>query len=329
MSTAVVPPPTSFTFRSLQVSQITWALTDTTGVAITGATLAATCYQNRNLQNPVQYPGTAITGFTNISLPETATPGTYTAFLPATINPSPSTTGYITVITALMGSTPIGTWTIPTVFIPPQNVNDLVSLDQCKSWLQIDSTNTDDDGTIQFLISGFTQYVSNRTGISSFTQTQTYNEIYDGNGNTRLFVLNPPIVTLNSVTIGSSQAPISTDLVTPGVYVEQSKKSIAFRNGGGNYTGFITQWMFPFTFVKGMGNIQINYVGGYTSVPYDLAEAAMIAVGQNYRRKDWIDLASKALSSGAGVSGTTRYRDWALPPHVEKIIYYYSRYARS
>ena len=325
MST-IVSPPTSFTLRALQQALLPWVLTDQNGNPIAGATVTGTLYANRNLQNVTQFPGTAVTNFTNVSFVESPA-GTYTASLPATINPPAASLGFATVITALSGSTPIGTWTIPTVVIPPQNLFDLVTLDQTKDYLGLQSSNTDDDITIQFLISGFSQYVLNRTGISSFTQTQTFNEIYDGNGNQRLFVLNPPIVTLNSVTIGSFSVPISTGLIVSGVYVEQSGRSIAFRNSGGVLSPPFS--IYPYYFTRGYGNIQVNYIGGYTSVPFDLGVCTMKVVAQNYRRKDWIDLASKSLSAGAGVTGTTRYRDWAMPPECEETLRFFSRYARS
>ena len=327
MST-IVSPPTSFTFRALQQALLTWTLTDQNGNPISGATVTATLYANRNLQNTTQYPGTAVTNFTNVSLVETpALSGIYVATLPATINPSAATLGFATVISALSGSTSIGTWTIPSVVIPPENINDLVTLDQTKDYLGLQPSNTDDDITIQFLISGFSQYVLNRTGISSFTQTQTYNETYDGNNNQRIFVLNPPIVTLNSVTIGSYTVPMSTSLITAGVYVEQSGRSIAFRNSPGVLMPPYS--IYPYAFTKGQGNILISYIGGYTSVPYDLGEAAMEAVSLAYRRKDWIGLESKSLSAGAGVTGTTRYFMGHLTPGIERVLNFYSRYARS
>jgi len=325
MST-IVSPPTSFTFRALQQNLLTWTLTDNSGNPITGATVSATLYANRNLQNVTQYPGTADSIFVNIPLVETP-PGTYTGVIPVTFNPGSATLGFATVITALSGSTNIGTWTIPSVVIPPQNINDLVTLDQAKNYIGLEPSNTDDDITIQFLITGFSQYVLNRTGISSFTQTQTYNEIYDGNNNQRIFVLNPPIVALNTVTIGSYSVPLSTSLVTAGVYVEQSGRSIAFRNSPGVLMPPYS--IYPYAFTKGQGNIQINYIGGYTSVPYDLGECAMEAVSLAYVRKDWIGLESKALSAGAGVTGTTKYFMKHLTPGCERTLNFYSRYARS
>ena len=86
--------------------------------------------------------------------------------------------------------------------------------------------------------------------------------------------------------------------------------------------------IFPYLFTPGIGNVQVSYSAGYTRCPYDLQEACFKAVAINYRRKEYIDLASKSLSAGAGVSGTISYRHWALPPEIEAVINHYARYAR-
>jgi hypothetical protein len=326
MSTTIVSPPQSFTFRALQQAQITWNLTDQLGVPITGATVNATCYVDQNIQNPTLYPGTPIAGFNNVVFTETpALSGIYIVILPASISPPQCTIGYVTVISALLGPTAVGTWTIPTVFVPPQNIIDLVTLEQAKDWLGIASSNTDSDGTIQFIISAFSEYVINRTGISSFNSIQTYNETYDGNGASRMFVRNPPIQSLILLQIGSNQISVSSGPTSTGIYVEDSRKSIAFRSSG--WALYPPQSIYPYVFTSGQGNVLVSYLGGYTSVPFDLGETCMKVVGINYTRQAFIDLASKTIAAGGGATGTTRYRDWAMPPECERVIYFYQRRA--
>lgn len=208
-----------------------------------------------------------------------------------------------------MSTTPQGD--VPT--FQPSDI-DLVDLATVKQWLNIANTNTDDDLLIQFLITAFSQHVLNKTGIASFTSVDAFVDTYDGNGQERLFVRNPPIVSVASVNVGSLSLPQSTGLTSNGWFIEDSKKSIALR-------GCV------YRFHRGLGNIQVSYTGGYSEVPIDLAEAAMNAIGQNYVRKDWKDLASQAISSGSGVTGTSRYRDWVYPPGVLETILFYKRRA--
>jgi hypothetical protein len=329
MSTIPIAPPTSMTFRCLQQSQITWTLTDPTGLPITGMTVVATLYANRSRSNPVAQPGTiADPSFSNLALPETipGVSGIYQGVVPATFNPAQSLTGYLVVITASSGVTLVDTWSIPGVVVFPQVTSDLVELDDVKSWLGIESTNTDDDGILQLLISSFSRYVLNRTGQSSFTSVNPYVEIYDGNNASRLFLRNCPIVSILSIIVGNYTIPQSAGLTNSGWYIDPSAKAVALR---WNTSGFqiSAQTIWPGRFSRGQGNIQVSYTAGYASVPFDLQEAVMEAVAINYERKDWIDLASKTLSSGQGVAGTTRYRDWFMPPGIERIIEHYSRRA--
>lgn len=205
------------------------------------------------------------------------------------------------------------------------SIIDLVDLPTCKNWLGIDLNNTDFDSQIAFLITGFSQWVLNRSGVDSFNTVQHYVEIYDGNGAPRMFVLNTPIVSVNSIIMDGTTLPQSSGLTTSGWFIEQSKKSIAIRTGGTmtpQYRGFL-----PYTFNPGIGNVQIDYTAGYTRVPFDLQEAAMKAVGINFSRKDWKDLASKSMGA-QGATGTTVYQKWILPPEIMQVLEFYSRYAR-
>jgi gp6-like head-tail connector protein len=208
--------------------------------------------------------------------------------------------------------------------------NNMVSLQQVKDWLGIAQTNTDNDSLIQLLVSSFSQYVINRTGRPSFNSVSQYIDTIDGNGNSRIFVRNPPIVDLILATAGSFVFPISSTNATAGIFVEDSGKSIAFRSQWG--TGYPANYppgsIYPYYFPPGIGNIQITYTGGYLAVPYDMQEICMEEIAILYARKDWKDLASKALAAGGGVTGTTTYRSWHLTPRSEMIVQFYQRYAR-
>jgi hypothetical protein len=210
--------------------------------------------------------------------------------------------------------------------LPAQNTIDLTTIWDVKAWLQIPLSNTDDDGIIQELISGFSQYVLNRTGVASFNSIQTYIETYDGNNNSRLFLRNFPIISLTKVQVGSYSVPLSTSITTPGIFIDQLGRSIAFRNSGFGF--MVPTGIYPYAFIGGTGNIQVTYQAGYQQVPYDLAEACMKAVAIYYRRKDWIDLDSKALASSGGGSGNTKYRSWALPSEIERVLTFYQRYGK-
>lgn len=308
---------------------IQWSLTDdqTPPKPVTGATVVATLYAGRSSGNPNGVPGVATAPIVNITLVEVgvSAPGVYQALIPGTLNPPSNGIGYTLVVDGTIAAAPVYHKEEPVFVILDSSPIDLVTLDQVKDWLGIADDNSDNDNTIQFLITAFSKYVINQTGISSFNSVQQFTEIYDGNGNSRMFVNNPPIQTLISLIIGSNTVPISTSTITSGIYVEQSQKSIAFRYSAGAL--YPPLGIYPYRFIPGQGNVQITYMGGYITTPYDLGMAVMKAVSIYYDRADYQDMASKTLSTGNG-SGTIRYRDWQLPPEVNDVISFYSRYAR-
>ena len=140
-----------------------------------------------------------------------------------------------------------------------------------------------------------------------------------------MFVNNPPIQSLISLTIASYNVPQSTATNMSGIYVTQQKKSIAFRNSQNQLMP--PYGIYPYYFTPGKGNIQAVYQGGYLNTPYDLYEVAMKICALNFKRKDWIDLAAKNLGV-SGSTGGTRYRDWSRPPECEEVLLHYQRWAR-
>ena len=326
MSTSLVSPAPSFTFTALQQNLFTWNLTNSTGGIVTGASVQSTLYSGRSIQNPTLYPGIADSVFVNISMPEVTPPsGIYQAVIPATFNPSASPSGFVVVVTATLLSVNVGTWPTPAVIVPAATSIDLVTLDDAKSWLDIPEDNTDDDGLIQIVITGFSQYVLNRTGMASFG-VNTYTDIYDGNGAQELFLRNYPVTSVTSVIVGNYTVPQSTGLTIPGWYIDPHQKSIVLRSGGWGFYMTVPSSIYPQSFMTGRGNIQVIYQAGYTSLPADLYEIVMETVGIFYARKDWKDMASRALAIQGGSGTTTFKRDW-LPEGTQEVLRYHQRRA--
>lgn len=194
------------------------------------------------------------------------------------------------------------------------------------------------------LITSFSAYVLWRTSngpsdgsfpaSSPFVAPVTYNEWYDGNGNNRLFLYHRPIRTVTSLTINGTITKQSTDPKYPGWVIDQAGKSIIFRqsNGYGNYVSFLRSPWSAYSgisgcssgFSRGLSNINVQYTAGYSSVPYDLNDAAIQAVILKFRRGEHVDQKSMALPEGGG---TLTYRDWELPPEVVAVLDFYTRKA--
>lgn len=228
------------------------------------------------------------------------------------------------------------TW-VTDVLIVPRAI-DLTDVPTVRTFCELQSDA--DDGLIQIGISGFSMFMLHACGYgpadgsvptqSPLVQQVPFNEWYDGNGHNRLFLRNSPIGTVTVLTINGRAIPASTAWGLMGWVVDDTRKSISLRAGGGGSSGtsnFFSARGGGLCFIRdnvNPQNINVQYTAGYAGVPFDLAEMAMRVVGQNYKRRQWIDLASKSISAQGG-TGTTRYRDWAMSPLDEKVLLHYKR----
>jgi len=143
---------------------------------------------------------------------------------------------------------------------------DLTTLDDVKSYGEI-ASNKDDD-LIQAAITAFSQFVLNKTGRETLSGVQTFTEVYDGNGSGKMMLRNSPIISISSLLIDGAPVQASSGYGSAGYYIEQTKRSIAIRNGSaGSFSSTYYPGTFglPFYFRKGAGNIQIIYLAGFAS----------------------------------------------------------------
>jgi len=212
---------------------------------------------------------------------------------------------------------------------------DLTTLGAVKSWLEIDDTNKEPDTDIQDVITGFSQYVLNQCGVVSFSSLSAFVETRDGNGNDTMFTRNRPIVNVSAVVVNGVQVPPAGDWPSYGYYVADDKKSIRIRGTGpvsGSRSMFGGLYSPRSSFFRsrgfdvGQANVTLSYLAGFIKVPADLELRCRQACAINYRRRQTLDMASKSVSAG-GTTGTTRFRDWEIPPECQTVIDFYSRLA--
>lgn len=306
-----------------------WTLTDQNGNPINNASVIANLYSGRSTVNPDVTPGTIVPPISNVTLNYVSSSnGVYQATIPVTLDPIPSVNGFVLTIDASISGNPIYHYEEPSTVINGSLTTssaDLMTLNQVKAWLKIQPSQTANDAILQLLISSFSQWVLHRTGRDTFNSVNSYTETQDGHGGTRLFLRNSPIQTVSNVIVGAYSIPQSTSVTANGWFIEDSLKSIALRITPNTYMTMVPSGLYPYCFERGQGNVQVMYTAGYTIVPFDLQEAAMEAIAINYSRKDWIDIAQLTLGAGQGVTGSTVYHKWALPPSINMVL---DRYAR-
>lgn len=227
-----------------------------------------------------------------------------------------------------------------TLAFPVPSPIDLATVSQVSQWAEVQGPN--DNALLQLCITGFSMFVLRQTGYgnsdgsqptsSPFLAPVAYTENYDGNNNRRLFLNNYPIQSVTTLTISGLAIPQSTSWGQQGWVIDQGGKSISLRSGGGMggsqpvTTNF---WVCTggFVFVKdplNPMNINVQYTAGFNGTPYDLIEMAVRVCATNYKRHQFLDLASVSISTGGG-SGTTRYRDWGMTPLDERTLLSYKR----
>ena len=201
---------------------------------------------------------------------------------------------------------------------------------------------TSDDALIQSCITSWGYQFLARTGLgdqnrdfqqSPFVQVCSFTDTYDGTGTFRLFLRNRPIISVTSLNINGVSIAASTAVGTAGYVIDGTAKSIALRQGViGWGSPSPTYWSYqagPFStlgtglkFWPGIQNVSVQYTAGYDITPWDIVECANKVVAQTYRRRSWVDEASRAMAGGGG---TIRYRDWAIQPECQDVIDRYTR----
>lgn len=158
------------------------------------------------------------------------------------------------------------------------NPIDMTTLAAVKQWNSIffDSSDSKLQGIITGLSMEFLRLTSrgNRnlrlTDPNPFVQPVDYDEIYDGNGNNRMFLRNMPINSLTSVSLGSVALPLSDDFGVGGVRIDNSVNAIVIPTGGSTpRSGYTPTAYSPGrlgrggVFPRGTQNIEVVYNAGF------------------------------------------------------------------
>jgi len=228
----------------------------------------------------------------------------------------------------------------PFQFITPNPNIDLTNLALVHAYGGVKSSG--DDVLIQLCITAASVEWIWRTGrgpegyvptASPFVSPQPYDEFYDGNGGSRQLLRNWPVQSVTNLFINGRPVGPSTN-GSPGYLIDQSKKSLSLVGRSTRFNPYVGTrgshfYCAPnlgrsFGFPEGIQNVEAQYVAGFMQVPPDIVRACSHMVAINYKRKNWLDQASKTMAA-QGVSGTDAFRAWEMPPEVLRVISNYSR----
>ncbi len=192
----------------------------------------------------------------------------------------------------------------------------LVTLDEAKEYLKIDSGNTDSDEILGLLINGISAWVAGHLGRGLIKDTHT--EYYDGDGSRELILNRRPIISVTSIHDDINRDFEDVSLVDSDSLIVLKEKGIvrAFNLYGG--------------FTCGEANIKVVYVAGYengVSVPNDIKLAVLRTLDHHWRngythRK--LDVSSETVGDV-----TTTFRDGDIPADAKAMLRPYKEFLAS
>jgi hypothetical protein len=144
--------------------------------------------------------------------------------------------------------------------------------------------------------------------VSPYLSQVDYTDVLDGSGSDMQFLRHRPIRSVSRLIVNGVAWLAAGAFPSRGWMIDSGKNAIVLRGG---------------IFCADRQNVETDYKAGYDQEPTDIVRAITQLVAVNYRRREWVDLASKSLSTG-GATGTTSYRAWVFPPEVKDVIRNYT-----
>lgn len=157
---------------------------------------------------------------------------------------------------------------MPGLTITP-NVIDVTTVPILRAWLstQKDSTvPSSEDSVLQFAITSFSRFLLTLIGTGSLNSLVNYSETYDGNNHDELFLRNFPITAVQLLQINAQMVQPSAQFGQAGYYISSTGRALRIRGGmaGDTISSYYpTSFNLPYVFVKGRGNILVNYTAGF------------------------------------------------------------------
>jgi hypothetical protein len=155
---------------------------------------------------------------------------------------------------------------------------DLCQLADVQAWLPSAPTASPGVDLIAQLITAASRAICAYCGRGQFL-AQSYTDTYDGAGKTWMLLRQWPV--LSVATIAITRCGVITTLTD----ASQFQLEAPLPAGGAQRLTLIAPDLY---FPRGRGNVQITYQAGYATVPPEVAQACIEAVGEAYQRRNRI-----------------------------------------
>lgn len=163
--------------------------------------------------------------------------------------------------------------------------SDLTTLANVKQWMGI--TSNTEDAALERLITA----ASN--GVVSYLNRDLFSASYDlrlnGKGGVTVVLPQYPVTAVSSVVVNGVSIPVGND-TSDGYFFDE-----------GNV------YLRGYTFSRGVQNVRIQYVAGFSTIPYEIEQAVIELVSLRHKERDRIGITSKGL---AGETVTFTQKDF-------------------
>jgi hypothetical protein len=155
---------------------------------------------------------------------------------------------------------------------------DLCQLADVQAWLPSAPTASPGVDLIAQLITAASRAICAYCGRGQFL-AQSYTDTYDGAGKTWMLLRQWPVLSVTAIAV--TQCGVATTVTDPTAFHLEAP----IPAGGAQRLTLISPHLY---FPRGRGNVQITYEAGYQSVPPEVAQACIEAVGEAYQRRNRI-----------------------------------------
>jgi hypothetical protein len=157
-------------------------------------------------------------------------------------------------------------------------VGDLCQLADVQAWLPSAPTASPGVDLISQLITAASRAICAYCGRGQFTLT-SYTDTYDGAGKTWMLLRQWPVLSITAIAL--TQCGVTTTVTDPTTFQLEAP----IPAGGAQRLTLVSPHLY---FPRGRGNVQITYQAGYATVPPEVAQACIEAVGEAYQRRNRI-----------------------------------------
>lgn len=203
--------------------------------------------------------------------------------------------------------------------------DDLISTSQLFEFANVPSPSAPIQSIGQEIIDGWTEAVYWITGQTRplFTEPTDFTEVLNGSGSDVLYLTNRPIISVRSLLVNGVAYPVSGGFGQAGFFIQADKKSLALRSAGAGYPFAWRGRPVAYKFVRGRGNIEVQYSAGYSGCPADLQLLSLKQCTILLQKRIREDEESHAIPQ----AGQTNYHKWAIQPEVLAFLQPYIRVA--